>query len=123
RFGAQASFTEFDCLGLCLHEQCRDASGPLDDRARGLPENDAAEPHAAAGMGAAADFDDVGVTGEQTYLVDGDTEPLVEQLSETRLVPLSIRYRADNDIDAAIGVHGELCALARNAGCGIHVVG
>src|ERR1700730_5507726 len=62
------------------------------------------------------------VAGKQPYLFDWDTEPLVEQLSEARLVPLSIRYGADDDVDAAIGVYSELCALARNAGCSIHVV-
>ena len=68
---------EFDSFGLCLHEQRRDAFSPLDDRARGLPEHDTAEPHAAAGMGAAADFDNIGVAGEQAYLVDRHAEPLV----------------------------------------------
>jgi hypothetical protein len=43
---------------------------PLDNRARGLPEHNAAEPHATAGMGASADFDNVGVGGEKPYLVD-----------------------------------------------------
>ena len=76
-------------------------------------QHDAAEPHAAARVGAAADLDDVGVAGDEPHLVDRHAEPFVEQLREARLVALAVRDGADDDIDLAFRHARSISARSR----------
>ena len=55
--------------------------------------------------------------------LDRHAQPFVHQLREARLVTLAVGDRADDDVDAAVRVDGDLGALARNAGRGVDVVG
>ncbi len=58
-------------VGLRGIEQDRgDAPALVDDRLRRLVDHEARKPHAAARMGAAAEFHDVGVAGDQPHAVD-----------------------------------------------------
>ena len=74
-------------------------------------------------MGAAADGSEVGIAGDQPDLLEADTEPFDDELGEARLVTLAGRQRAEHDVDAAVGTHRDLGALARHAGVELDVVG
>ena len=56
-------------------------------------------------------------------LLERHAEPFGDELGEARLVALAVGDGADHDVDAAVRVHGDLGALARDAGRGIDVVG
>ncbi len=81
------------------------------------------EPHAAAGMRAAADRDEVGIAGDEAHALDRHAEPFVDELREARLVALALRHDADDEIDKAVGRHRDLGLLARHAGGDIDVIG
>ena len=55
------------------------------------------EPHAAAGMGAAAERHAVGVAGDDAHALDRHAEPFGDELREARLVALALRDDADHD--------------------------
>ena len=74
-------------------------------------------------MSASANGHHVGVAGDDVYVLDGRTQPLGHELGEAGLVALALRDRADDHIHDAIGAHGDLGPLARNAGGRIHIVG
>src|SRR5216117_356773 len=106
-----------------LEQPRREAPAFLDDLLGGLRHHDGAEPHGAAGVGAAADGSEVGIAGDQSDLLEADTEPFDDELGEARLVTLAGRQRAEHDVDAAVGTHRDLGALARHAGVELDVVG
>ena len=74
-------------------------------------------------MRAAADLHDVGVAGNDPHILERHAQPFVDQLSEARLVALSVRDRPDDDIDPAVGMHRDLGPLARLPGRGVDVIG
>jgi hypothetical protein len=73
-------------------------------------------------MRAAADFHDVRVPGNDAHAIERHAQPLRHQLGKGRLVTLAVGDDADHDIDAAVGMHRDLGALARDPGRGIDVV-
>ena len=93
----------------------RDFLALLDDEVGSLAHDDAGKPHRARGMRAAALFDDVGVALEDVHVVERHPEPFRDALRESCFVALSARQRADDDINTALRVHGDVGALARIA--------
>src|SRR5262249_56933876 len=84
-------------------------------------DHDRTDPHAAAGMRAAAARDAVGMAGEAVQDVDRHAEPFGDELSEAGFVTLALRHYADNEFDDPVGPHGELRLLARHAGRNIDI--
>ena len=104
----EAAVLELDVGGRGLQQMLGDARALLDDVVGGFLDDDAAEPHAAAGMRAAADRDAVGVAGDEAHAVDRHAEPFGDQLGEARLVALALRHGADHQLDDAVGLHRDL---------------
>src|SRR5205814_1670368 len=115
-----------DVLDRRFENMARDLQPLLDDLVRGVEHDDAAEPERPAGMRAAADRDALGVAGHEPDAVDRHAEPLGDQLCEARLVPLALRYGADDDLDRAadrpVRLHGHFRLLARCAGRGVDII-
>src|SRR5262249_61232569 len=80
-----------------------DALAPRDQRIRRLADDDAREPHGSAGMGSAADGDDVGIALDQIHAIEGDAEPIRDELRKARAVSLSARQGSDRHVDTAFG--------------------
>ena len=94
-----------------------------DDRVRGLADDDACEPHRAAGMGAAADRDDIGVALDQVDAIERHAEPFRDALREAGAMALAARQRADRHVDAAFRRDRHLAPLARRPGGELDVIG
>src|SRR5580692_11184325 len=72
-------------------------------------------------MGAAAEGDTVGVAGDKTDAVARHAEPLGDELRKARLMTLALRSDADDQLDEAVGRHGDLGLFARYAGGDIDI--
>ena len=94
----------------------------LDDVVGGFLDDDRAEPHAAAGMGAAADGDAIGIAGDEAHAFDRHAEPFDDQLGKARLVALALRGDADDEFDEAFRRDRDLGLLARHAGRDIDII-
>src|ERR1700719_5278527 len=99
-----------------------DAQALLDDAVGGFLDDDGAEPHAAAGVGAAADGDAIGIAGDEAHAVDRHAKPFDDQLGKARLVALALRGDADDQFDKTLGRNGNLGLFARHAGRDIDVI-
>src|SRR5215472_15671154 len=73
-------------------------------------------------MGAAPELNDVGIVGDDAYILDWHVIPFADELREAGVVTLSLGGGADDHIDRAIGVDGHFGALARHAGRGVDIV-
>ena len=68
-------------------------------------------------------FDPIGVVGDVDDAVERHAEPFGDELGEARLMALSGRHRAHDQLDLAFGKHGDLGALARRAGGDLDIIG
>ena len=118
----EAAVLELDIGGGGFEQMLGDAHAFFDDAVGGFLDDDGAEPHAAAGMRAAADRDPVGVAGDEAHALDRHAEPFGDELREARLVALALRDDADDELDEAVGRHGDLGLLARHAGGDVDVI-
>src|SRR5262249_43573929 len=112
----EAAAGKIDSFGLRLQKQRSDARATVNNLLGRLPHDKACEPHAATRMGSAAEFHDIGIMGDDAYVLDRDVVPLVDKLRETGLVSLSLRCRTNDDVDPTVRSHGYLGALSRNPG-------
>ena len=118
---ASAGECDVGCVGL--QHMGGDLRSFLDDLVGGLPHHNARHAHRAAGMGAAADRNHVGVALDQADRFDRDAEPFRHALRKAGLVALAARQRADHDVDAAFRLHGDARVFARRAAGRLDVVG
>ncbi len=62
-------------------------------------------------------------SGDDPHFLERHAEPFVDQLREARLVALTVRHRADDDVDPAVALDGDFGAFARLPGGGVDIVG
>src|SRR5262245_38926923 len=74
-------------------------------------------------MGSAADGADVGIALDQVHAIEGDAEPIRDELCEARAVPLSARQGSDRHVDTAFGQHRDLRPFPRRPGGELDVIG
>src|SRR5262245_19178636 len=73
-------------------------------------------------MGASADANDVGITGDDVYAGHGHAQKDGGDLRKASSVSLAARLRADDDVNAIIAHDRDLCALLRRADGGLDIV-
>src|SRR5262249_59103186 len=73
-------------------------------------------------MGAAAGHGDVGIAGDQPHVFEVYTQPFHQELSEAGRVALAGGERAQYQVDASLGAHRDVSALAREARVELQVV-
>ena len=95
----------------------------LDDLLGRPAHDDRAEAHRPAGIGAAADADDVGVAGDQVHRLERRLEQRGDHLGEGRFVALAGILGPDHHVDPALGADRHLGALMRRAGGEVEIVG
>src|SRR6516165_11493581 len=73
-------------------------------------------------MRTASDADDVGIARDDIDAVWRYEEKVTDDLRETGLMTLTTRLRADDDINAPVGRHGNLRAFLGSADRGLDIV-
>ena len=121
-FHGEVAVLEFDIGGGGFEQMLGDAQAFFDNAVGGFLDDDRAEPHAAAGMRAAADRDAIGIAGDEAHGLDRHAEPFGDELREARLVALALRDDADDKLDEAVGRHRDFRFLARHAGRDVDVI-
>ncbi len=83
----------------------------VDDLVRGADHGLAADDERARAVGVKALVRDLGVTVQDLDVLEGDTQPVGDDLAEGRLVPLTVRAHADDDLDLARREHAHARVL------------
>jgi len=90
-FDEEIAAGEFDVVFGGFEHVSGDALALRDQCVRRIADDDAREPHRSAGMRAAAHGNHVGIALDQTHAVEGNAEPIRDELCEARPVSLSAR--------------------------------
>ena len=108
--------------GIGLEQGRGDAARLGDDLGGCLMQHQAGKAQRAPRMRAAAGDDKIGIAGAQGDCRRRHAEPFGDKLRECRLVALAGALRAEDQVNAIVGPHQDLGALARGAARRLDIV-
>ena len=100
-----------EVVGGGLEQVGRERPGLLDDLVDGLDQRLAADDEGARAVGVQALGRDLGVAVQDLDVLEGDAQPVGDDLAEGRLVALPVRGGAGDDLDRAGGEHPDAGVL------------
>ena len=122
-FGLEHAIGKFNHAGVAFQHACGNALALGENLVCRFPDHHAAHAHAAPGVCAAADLDDIGVAGDEIHTIQRHAQPFVQQLRKTRFMTLPVGDGAEYEINVPVRLHGDLRAFTRRAGGGVYVIG